>query len=75
MNDKKRAAYEAAQTELKKSTGRLKAIFRRTDKVMGAVEELSSDYELCNDKCYQALVAAHFAAEHAIEQIGNILNK
>ena len=75
MNDKKRAAFEAVHIELTKATGQLKAVFRRTDKVLGVVEAMSSDYELCNDKCYQALVAAHFAAERAIEQIGNILNK
>lgn len=66
MDDKRQAALKAAEKELKNATGRLKAIFQSTGKVLDAVEALSNDYELCNDKTYRALVAVHFAVKHVI---------
>lgn len=38
-------------------------------------EAESSDYELCNDKMYQAAVGVWSAVNDAIERIGKILNK
>lgn len=35
----------------------------------------SDDYQLCNDKLYQAAVGVLFAVEEAIEKIGKTLNK
>lgn len=37
-------------------------------------EVASDDYELLNDKLYQAAVGAWFAANEAIEKIGKTLN-
>lgn len=37
-------------------------------------EEASNDFELVNDKLYQAAVGAWFAVNEAIEKIGKTLN-
>lgn len=37
-------------------------------------EEASDDFELCNDKLYEAAVGVWFAVNEAIERIGKTLN-
>lgn len=37
-------------------------------------EEASDDFELCNDKLYEAAVGVWFAVNETIEKIGKILN-
>lgn len=43
--------------------------------VLDEFEATHNDYELCNSRQYNALVAGHFALKEALEKINNRLNK
>lgn len=70
---------QTTEKRAKRSLRRLhNAMLKQNNELGLALNECemeSSDYELCNDKMYQAAVGVWSAVNDAIERIGKILNK
>lgn len=69
---------QETEKRTKRAMRKLRATLTRQGTELGLAlnecEEASDDFELCNDKLYEAAVGVWFAVNETIEKIGKTLN-